>query len=734
MTSKNSFWANRAENMKRRMTICIFALLGQLLVYPTVLIMYYSRIQARFGSGEYASELIFKNQMQQATNDALCFSVYPVFMACVFAVLIAMQGFSFLYNRRKEDMYYSVPVSMKKRFRIIYGNGLLIYFVTSFASLLLSLLIALFQGAIIPRIFGRAMISYLFTGGFFFAVYSMVIVAVMMTGNALFSILGSVCLMFYVAVWKELILSSYKFGFFERATGSLGSKTETILSNYSSYLSMVLNGPNQVSSIRNLGEVLKILMPYVVVWVVLGAVMTYVGFKLFMKRPAEAAGKAVVFTSSRPILKILLLIPLSLLAGYFAYDLTEKNVILMAATIAITALLVGFVLEAIFEEDIRSFYCHLTPTIVAMVMALAILGIYRFDVFHFDSYVPKPEQIESFLVYDPQYLSSNDHWRIENGTRKWISDGEFLREHMFLTDTEAICALANKTLSVKPDDLENCHEVSVLYRLKDGREIARVVYIDFADELSWSFIDRVYSTPEYIEGNYQLAHMEELQEDSLRTVTYTNGFSSQNLAISSPQELSDAWIKDMKGLKISSVLNGKQPIAQLELSFRSYAWLSFYIYDGFDNTIGVLQKLGVDTDRKLTVDDVQAIKVTNYHEDLLTDLNLYSSDSGLGAEAKPVEYFYDDVVSEAEYEDPALLQEILEAATADGLRDGLSDHKIDYDYEITVLLKGGENISFESGQTYYFRFFKGRVPDFVQRDTKASQEIIDAVNALKGEQ
>ena len=73
MTSKNSFWANRAENMKRRMTICIFALLGQLLVYPTVLIMYYSRIQARFGSGEYASELIFKNQMQQATNDALCF-------------------------------------------------------------------------------------------------------------------------------------------------------------------------------------------------------------------------------------------------------------------------------------------------------------------------------------------------------------------------------------------------------------------------------------------------------------------------------------------------------------------------------------------------------------------------------------------------------------------------------------------------------------------------------------
>ena len=207
------------------------------------------------------------------------------------------------------------------------------------------------------------------------------------------------------------------------------------------------------------------------------------------------------------------MIPLSLLAGYFAYDLTEKNVILMAATIAITALLVGFVLEAIFEEDIRSFYCHLTPTIVAMVVALAILGIYRFDVFHFDSYVPKPEQIESYLVYDPQYLSSNDHWKYENGTRKWISDGEFLREHMFLTDTEAICALANKTLSVKPDDLENCHEVSVLYRLKDGREIARVVYIDFADELSWSFIDRVYSTPEYIEGNYQLAHMEELQEE-----------------------------------------------------------------------------------------------------------------------------------------------------------------------------------------------------------------------------
>ena len=733
MMSKNSFWVNRTENMKRRITIYIFALLGQLLAYPAVLIMYYSRIQARFGNGEYASELIFRNQMRQATNDALCFAVYPVIMACAFAFLIAIQGFSFLYNRRKEDMYYSVPVSMQKRFRLIYSNGLIIYFTTSFASLLLSLLIALFQGAIIPRIFGRALISYVYTSAFFFATYSMVIVAVMMTGNALFSILGSVCLMLYVSVWKDLILSSYKFGFFERATGAFGSNTEAVLSNFSSFISMVVDGPDQVSTIKNLLEVMKILLPYVIVWIVLGILLTRIGFKLYMKRPTEAAGKAVVFASSRPVLKIMLLIPLSLLAGYFAFELTEKNVFLMAATIVITALLVGFVLEAIFEEDIRSFYCHMAPTMVAMVIALGFLGVYHFDVFRYDSYVPQPEQIESYLVYDTQSLSANDHWKYENGYRKWISDGEFLREHMFLTDAEAICALANKTLSLKPEELGNCHDVSVLYRLKDGREISRVVYIDFADELSWSFIDRIYSTPEYVEGNYQMAHMDALQEDSLRTVTYTNGFSSQNLAISSPDELCDAWIKDMKGVKVSSLLNGKQPIAQLEMNFRSYAWLSFYVYEDFDNTIGVLKKLGVDVDRKLTVDDVQAIKVTNYHEDLLNELNNYSSDSTYGAAAKEVEFYYEDVLSEAEYDDPAQIQEILEAAVSENLRDGFSDHKIDYDYEITVLLKGGENITFDSGQTYYYRFFKGRVPDFVEQDTQVSQEVMDVVNELKGE-
>ena len=731
MMSKNSFWANRSENMKRRITIYIFALLGQLLAYPAVLVMYYSRIQARYGNGEYASELIFRNQMRQATNDALCFAVYPVIMACVFAFLIAIQGFSFLYNRRKEDMYYSVPVSMQKRFRLIYSNGLIIYFTTSFIGLLLALLIALFQGAMIPRIFGRALISYVYTSAFFFATYSMVIVAVMMTGNALFSILGSICLMFYVSVW-DLILSSYKFGFFERATGSLGSKTGTVLSNFSSYITMVVDGPDQVSTIKNLLEVSKILLPYVIVWIVLGILMTRIGFRLYMKRPTEAAGKAVVFASSRPVLKILLLIPLSLLAGYFAFELTEKNVFLMAVTIAVTALLVGFVLEAIFEEDIRSFYCHMAPTVVAMVIALGILGIYHFDVFRYDSYVPQPEQVESYLVYDTQSLSANDHWKYVNGNKKWIHDGDFLQEHMFLTDAEAICALANKTLSLKPEDLGNCHEVSVLYRLKDGRQVARVVYIDFADELSWSFIDRIYSTPEYIEGNYQMAHMDEIQEDSIKTVTFRNGYSSQNLAISSPNELCDAWIKDMSGLKISSLLNGKQPIAQLELNFRSYSWISFYVYEEFDNTIGVLEKLGVDVDRKLSVDDIQAVRVIDYHEDLLSELNSYSTVSGDEAE-KEVEYFYEDIQSEAEYEDPAKIQEILEAAVPEMLMDGMANHMFDYDYEITVLLKGGESITFDSGQTYYYRFFKGRVPDFVEQDTKVSQDVLDTLNALKGQ-
>ena len=52
---------------------------------------------------------------------------------------------------------------------------------------------------------------------------------------------------------------------------------------------------------------------------------------------------------------------------------------------------------------------------------------------------------------------------------------------MFLTDTDAVCELARKSQGIKKEEMEDGRNVRVLYRLKSGKEVERLLWIDFAD-------------------------------------------------------------------------------------------------------------------------------------------------------------------------------------------------------------------------------------------------------------
>ena len=89
--------------------------------------IYLSRIRGAYELGSYRTPAEFQQAMCQAARDALGFSdnIYPIVF--VLAAVIGMQGFSYLFDRRKVDMYHSVPVSKNRRFAVVYVNGLFIY-------------------------------------------------------------------------------------------------------------------------------------------------------------------------------------------------------------------------------------------------------------------------------------------------------------------------------------------------------------------------------------------------------------------------------------------------------------------------------------------------------------------------------------------------------------------------------------------------------------------------------
>ncbi len=171
MTSRSSFWVSSIENHKRRIWVWIVAALGNLMAYVGVLSVYLSRIRTRNADGVYKTGEEFRDAMYQATKDALGFQTHLGIVLVILAVIIGVQGFSYLYDRKKVDMYHSVPVNKNKRFVIIYVNGLIIYLVTALISILIAVIAAASQGAVNGEVLAVTGIGFVWNLLFFLVVY-----------------------------------------------------------------------------------------------------------------------------------------------------------------------------------------------------------------------------------------------------------------------------------------------------------------------------------------------------------------------------------------------------------------------------------------------------------------------------------------------------------------------------------------------------------------------------------
>ncbi len=157
MTSKNSFLANSKENYKRRIWVLAVSILGQLVLYPGVLTVYLSRIRFWNADGVYNMPELYKMALQGAATDALGFQPFGAYLIMFLAIL---------YDRKKVDMYYSVPVSSKRRFVVIYVNGLMMYIIPALASILIAVIMAAVQGSLTIRGAAECGLAILFNSNF----------------------------------------------------------------------------------------------------------------------------------------------------------------------------------------------------------------------------------------------------------------------------------------------------------------------------------------------------------------------------------------------------------------------------------------------------------------------------------------------------------------------------------------------------------------------------------------
>lgn len=717
MTSKSLFWVRCKENNKRRIWVWVISILAMLFIYPAVMTVYLSRIQFWNKEGTYQTVMIYKEALQQAAADAVGFQPRCLWIICLLAVLIGIQGFSYLYDRKKVDMYHSMPIPFKSRYVVIYWNGIVSYLLPYLMSVLIALVIAMTQGALCAKVMAECGYAFLMNLLFFLTVYHMAILAVMVTGNKVITGFLMAGLLFFDFYTVELY-NRMKYTFFERA--------DNVFTNVQPWLSPIYEYDRyiyELKSAADFSEINKILLPVYAKWAVFALVLGGAAYWCYRKRPAEASGKTIAFPKIKPFLKVIVAVMAGVTVCHLVYDAVYYKVWITVLAMVVGTVLACGIMEVIYEFDIRAMIKHLISTGVSAAIVLIIFCIYQFDLFGYDTYVPDADKVESVAISTDLYYQDYFAYEEGSGYSEYIVGPEYYKQNMFLTDTEAICELARKSQETDEKDMEDGRQLNVLYRMKSGREIGRKFYVDYADVSNEELLNRVFGNEEFLEGEYQLAKADQELDSTFLKISYSNGTIEQALSPMDAKEIKEAWLKDMERFDFS-LARHERPCGKLEFLFTdSYNVWNMPVYDYFENTISYLEKKEAYYPVQLNPEHIASITVTNYHysqteayDDTYADTGMYAG--GVSeAEAVAVEIGMVDMEVTKTFSNPEEIAEIVAHIYPSGLEPGWHSYEeMAQDYEITIAFKPDVDYPYGVGY-YYYEFFADEVPDFVVEAT-----------------
>ncbi|MBS6930069.1 MAG: hypothetical protein KH170_04845, partial [Lachnospiraceae bacterium oral taxon 082] len=470
------------------------------------------------------------------------------FIFVVLAVIVAMSGFSYLYSKKKVDMYHSLPVRREVLFFVKILNGILIvilpYIVCSFIASLLVLVNMGDAGIIVTTFFSVAEWILLFIFN-----YTIVIFAIMLTGNMLIGILACGFLNFYAPAFSQLI-SGYESTFFDTYY-EVGFIAEKVLLKLSGI--MVIFG---VFDGR--------LREKMLIAVVGSIVLLVINLLLYKKRASESAGKSISFNIIKLPIKFMIVIFMSMLMYLFGYEMMSNSIAWGVFGAVSAGIITHCIMEIIYNQDFKKIFAKKLQMLICIVISLFVAAVFQFDIFGYDRYIPKVSDISSAAVVS-DFLESNasqyfNEMGFHNETRydsitniEYASDNDIesmLMREMNIKDKEAVVALAklgvaNLSSEWRADSISE--RVLISYKLKSGKKVQRVYNIDFdaaIKELSSIYDDEGYKT-----GMYPI-----LSEDSKNIVSVDfNGIKDNDKHLTSENgdlaKLTEVYKKELMSLK-----------------------------------------------------------------------------------------------------------------------------------------------------------------------------------------
>ena len=728
MTSKSLFFKMMKEDFKTRvwtLAISILIFFFSLIVATAMMISFNLYNSSTYN---YSDDL--------AINFMSYIGISNPFFGIIFIVLslvMAMSGFSYLYSKKKVDMYHSLPVKREVLYFIKIINGILIVVIPFIICEISASLLALANtgkiGVVIAAIWAIAEWTLLFILSYFLTVFS-----IMLTGNMLIGILACGFFSFYFPL-ISLVLKGYQSTFFDTYYTS-GFIIENVLPNMSSFMLMF-----------NIFE-LKWLTRIIIV-ILASIAFLFINLFLYKKRASEAAGKSVSFNVIKLPIKAMMVIFMSILMYLLGYEVMNHSIGWGLFGLIVSGVITHCVMEIIYNQDFKKIFAKKIELLVLIIISIFITAAFQFDIFGYDSYIPSASQIKSTAVISDLLESNSEQYynKVEISDAyydesfvdvDYASDSKIEADQikkMDIQNKDAVLELARQGIEAAKYDLEpqgDFDRVLISYKLKNGRTVGRVYYLDL--DQSTLGLSSVYADESYKKSNYPILSQ---NPENIVSVDFNGIMDNDTHIVFHDDEMKKKFVetykKELMNLDYETKLKS-YPFASIrfnddfmEGALRKYAgfnytsdstsatyskWENIYasslesvgfypIYPEFNETLDLLKEMGVEITYKFPAQYVESIDVSyNDWENTTLDDN--------NEEVEP----YSSETTPKTFTDKKDIEEILDKLV---VCDSPYKENLNEDRDYTVIIRSGnpEDSDYRGYNSYGFK--KGNIPEILKK-------------------
>lgn len=435
----------------------------------------------------------------------------------------------------------------------------------------------------------------------FAAMWITMALAMIMTGNLTVAFLGLGVFCSYIPIFIRYLLPLYQEFFYETYV-----EPYRALDGAWYYFSPVSLATGMAG--RYYDWVLKEHLSYIVGILVFIVLIGLLAYWLYLKRPAEAAGRAMAFEKMNAPIRFAIVIPIALYFGFFLSELSGNygSKFWIVIGIIFGVVLLHGIVESIFNFDLRKMFSKKKQMFFTMGICLGFVLVLQLNVNRFNSYIPDEQEVMSV-----DFSVSNDRVNFYNVRHKEEKDTGVSGEHVV-----SVLKMVENSVALNKDiesynEKETLGRILVRYQLKNGRVKERQYNsFDMLDEENKALLDSVMATEEFKKDYYGVY---DLELSKIEKLEYYNGYDSVTMWLDEKEtkQLMDIYKKELTALTFTE-METVERVGAIQVEYIDQQQEYYYIHSCFEETLTFLSDAGVDVSSPL--DDASVVSVEFYEE------------------------------------------------------------------------------------------------------------------------